>query len=97
MEKPLELRKLPTFKGIRPPEGGWKERTYYQVWLAVKDCNPVWEGVLAVGFLHSNGTPGAYSKVCSISTSGDISMGHIYAMEVKKELFTETGALHDQG
>jgi hypothetical protein len=39
-----------------PPEGGWKEQTYYVVDTAWRSTNPIHRRILYVGFL--NGAPG---------------------------------------
>jgi hypothetical protein len=49
-------------KGIHPPEGGWKERTYYVVDVRMHLTNPVHRVIFYSGFLD-DGTPCGYNQL----------------------------------
>ena len=61
-------------KGIHPPEGGWKENTYYVVEVAYKPLNMIHKAIFYTGFCDEKGVPqgynwlmnGGYEDLCSI-------------------------------
>lgn len=49
---------------IIPPQGGWKESTWYLVEVAFNENNPVHKDLFYSGFLNGpNGTPGGYNML----------------------------------
>ena len=58
----MTLEMPPEKHEIIPPEGGWKERTYYVVDISVNKNNPVHRAILYVGFLgKQNPLAGGYT------------------------------------
>ncbi len=51
-------------KTILPPEGGWKERTYYVVDVAYQPTNIIHKSIFYTGFLNGQkSTPGGYNQI----------------------------------
>lgn len=77
----------PKEQTIIKPKGGWKDKTYYVVELAVNDNNPLHQGILHVGFLDGNGEPMNYTY---IENQGECSpMSHYKHIRVVRELNTD--------
>lgn len=61
-------------KGIHPPEGGWKDNTFYVVEVAYKPLNMIHKAIFYTGFCDEKGVPqgynwlmnGDYEDLCSI-------------------------------
>lgn len=61
-------------KGIHPPEGGWKDNTFYVVEVAYKPLNMIHKAIFYTGFCDEKGVPqgynwlmnGGYEDLCSI-------------------------------
>ena len=75
---------------IEPPEGGWKEKTWYLVDVAFRPSNPVHRAVLAVGFMHDDG-PGAYTFLYNPSYDMPERFEHIYYLRVVREILGPDG------
>lgn len=57
---PMEIEHL--IAKIKPPIGGWREKTYYAVDVAFARNNPIHRKVFYTGYLTDSGAPNAYSK-----------------------------------
>ena len=65
----MTLEMPPEKHEIIPPEGGWKELTYYVVDISVNKNNPVHRAIMYVGFLgKQNPLAGGYTGL--MRTSG---------------------------
>ena len=61
-------------KGIHPPEGGWKDNTFYVVEVAYKPLNMIHKAIFYTGFCDEKGVPqgynwlmnGCYEDLCSV-------------------------------
>lgn len=61
-------------KGIHPPEGGWKDNTFYVVEVAYKPLNMIHKAIFYTGFCDEKGVSqgynwlmnGGYEDLCSI-------------------------------
>ena len=52
-----------------PPEGGWEEHSCYVVEVSKQQGNPIFSGILHVGFLDSNDQPFNHTCVHTISNT----------------------------
>ncbi len=71
------------------PEGGWKEQTYYLVWVSLFPSNMAHEAILHIGFLNADGAPGGYSYVWAAGYEDHERVNRRMRVIVKRELFTK--------
>jgi len=62
----------PKQQTIIPPEGGWKENTFYIVECSVHESNPIWPAIFYTGFL-SRGNPAGYNEILTTGDYTDLS------------------------
>lgn len=73
---------------IIPPEGGWKERTYYVVDVAYSKQNmPPHRAIFYTGFLNGkDGTPGGYEAIFQGSYEQQYSWRDAYYLKAVCEI-----------
>ena len=75
---------------IFPPDGGWKECTWYLVEVSFNPGNPVFNVVFYSGFLNGPaGSPGGYNFLASPTIDPGYTIGSVYLMNVIRELATD--------
>lgn len=82
MIKNLEL---PPAKLVIGPKGGWKDRTYYSVWVCFNANNPAHKAIFYSGFL-TDGKPCGYNELWNPTWDETYSIEEIYYLEVIKEI-----------
>jgi len=72
-------------KEIIPPEGGWKENTYYIVEVSFRKTNPVHRKIFYSGFLDG-GFPAGYNQLFAGRDTGFVSIKDAFYLKVLKEI-----------
>ena len=79
--KIVKIYDLPPCEEIEIPEGGWKERTCYEVIVSLRPSNPCFIAIFYTGFLNGkNKGPGGYAKIWIPGSSKSIEFESVYFM-----------------
>jgi hypothetical protein len=80
-------------KGIREPEGGWQEQTFYWVRVKVSASNVPWVGIFYSGFLGKwrDGVvrPSAYATVWEGGSPSSIGIERLWSLDVISKLLLQ--------
>jgi len=72
-------------KEIIPPEGGWKESTYYIVEVSFSRTNPVHRKIFYSGFLIE-GFPAGYNQLFAGRDTGFVTIKNVFYLKALKEI-----------
>jgi hypothetical protein len=78
----------PKDKTIIPPEGGWKEKTYYVVEVSFHKGNPIHRSILYVGFSTQGCSPlnGSYTTILNATYEGPAQVHNVHYLKVLSEI-----------
>ena len=90
----------PNEQTIIPPDGGWKERTWYVVEVSYRLGNPIHRSLYYTGFLNGGGKkekwPGGYNVLVPLSGPSDEDPNHginnVKYLKYIRELISEDQA-----
>lgn len=90
----MKINELPSEKIIKPPERGWKSKTFYLVRISWRASNPLYPAIFYSSFLENNEPVYGhifhpYHGNTSYTHKSEYEYKNIYAMEVIRELYSE--------